>query len=238
MFPSHMVVFLYFMACQAVKIHGFACKATINKNVGFNMIDGRCMIQEFHKSIHGSRMGLRMSNSQTDEMTVTGKANSTTKKSRGEIRAEDIANRDLADFGSVLRPIAETLDNATDGWALSYADLHPENENTAAGRVFLGTNALYALVGIILASRGDLLLGGLTEVAGIVSYWYHYSQLKFGQNSADVRLALLTDYFAAGITLITGGIYIAQVGLVDAIPLDVILSGALALVCLTMGWVW
>jgi len=70
-----------------------------------------------------------------------------------------------------------------------------------------------------------------------VSFWYHFSQLKFGTNRAEVRLALLTDYVTAGSALITGGIYAANLGL-TSIPIDVVLIGAASVVCLTLSWVW
>lgn len=147
-------------------------------------------------------------------------------------------NRNLSsEFNSLILPIAQTLDGVTDGWALSYADLQPENERTAAGQAFLLTNLGYALAGFFLSTRGDLLLGGFTEVAGIVSYWYHYSQLKLGGDRAEVRLALFVDYFTAGAALFTGFAYVFQMGLFS-IPLNILGIWTMAVISLSLGWVW
>lgn len=140
-------------------------------------------------------------------------------------------------MGPILTPIAEKLDAATGDWALSYADLSPATPKTPAGISFLLTNVCYALVGISLISQGDLFYGTLVEIAGIVSFWYHYSQLELGQNRSEVRLALLTDYFTAGAALITGGVYMFQMGLMT-IPLDTLIAAGGSLVALGLCWVW
>ncbi|KAL7522941.1 hypothetical protein ACHAWX_007677 [Stephanocyclus meneghinianus] len=139
-------------------------------------------------------------------------------------------------FGPLL-PIAKAVDDATGGWGLSYADLHPATPRTSVGQAFLATNFCYAAGGLALGVQGEWFLGALTEIAGIVSFWYHYSQLEFGKNRAEVRLALLIDYFTAGSALITGGVYMIQAG-IDSVPLDAILAAGGAVVCLTLCWVW
>eukprot|EP00554_Chaetoceros_debilis_P003093 CAMPEP_0194085752 /NCGR_PEP_ID=MMETSP0149-20130528/18637_1 /TAXON_ID=122233 /ORGANISM="Chaetoceros debilis, Strain MM31A-1" /LENGTH=259 /DNA_ID=CAMNT_0038768705 /DNA_START=91 /DNA_END=870 /DNA_ORIENTATION=- len=140
------------------------------------------------------------------------------------------------DFGP-LTPIAETIDGLTGEWALSYADLSPETPQTMAGRAFLATNAFYAAAGIILAMNGDWFFGGLTELAGVVSFWYHYSQLEFGQDRTEVRLALLVDYFTAGAALITGGFYMIDLG-ISVVPFDALVSGGAGILALSLCWVW
>ena len=160
-------------------------------------------------------------------------------KSRSDLRAEDIANRNISsEFNGYVLPIAQAIDSVTGGWALSYADLSPENENTIGGQLFLATNIVFAVVGIILSLQGDWLFGGLTEIAGIVSYWYHYSQLKFGQNKSEVRLALFTDYITAGAALITCSVYTFQLGLENSIPMDVFIIAISSIICLLLGWIW
>ncbi len=139
-------------------------------------------------------------------------------------------------FGALL-PIAEAVDEVTGGWALSYADLHPATPRTTIGQAFLATNIFYAAGGLALGVQGDWFYGGLTELAGIVSFVYHYSQLEFGKNRSEVRLALLVDYFTAGAALICGGIYMVQLG-IDSIPLDALLAAVGASVCLALCWVW
>jgi len=146
--------------------------------------------------------------------------------------------RDLSNdgFGAFL-PIAEKVDEITGGWGLSYADLQPETPRTPLGIAFLATNGFYAFAGLALGVKGEWFLGTLTEIAGAVSFWYHYSQLEFGKDRSEVRLALLTDYFTAGAALITGGIYMAQMG-IQSVPLDAVVAGILAVLFLTFSWVW
>mmetsp|Transcript_25311 Transcript_25311/g.31189 ORF Transcript_25311/g.31189 Transcript_25311/m.31189 type:complete len:173 (+) Transcript_25311:393-911(+) len=137
----------------------------------------------------------------------------------------------------LLAPLATKLDEATGEWALSYADLSPATPTTPAGISFLLTNICYAFVGIKLGIQGDLFYGSLVEIAGAVSFWYHYSQLEFGQNRQEVRLALFTDYLTAGAALVTGGIYMVQMG-VTSVPIDALIVGAGAIVSLSLCWVW
>jgi len=136
-----------------------------------------------------------------------------------------------------LTPIAEALDDLSGDWALSYADLSPATPRTWEGKAFLATNVGYAAAGIMLAMQGDWFFAGLTELAGAVSFWYHYSQLEFGKDRSEVRLALLTDYATAGVALITGGVYMTEMG-ISAVPFDALITGGLAIACLSLGWVW
>jgi len=148
-------------------------------------------------------------------------------------RPQDITSES---FGPLL-PIAEALDEATGGWGLSYADLHPATPRTTVGRVFLATNFFYAAAGLWLGIQGDWFYGGLTELAGIVSFAYHYTQLEFGKNRSEVRLALLIDYFCAGSALLTGGVYMVQAG-ITSVPIESLVSAGVAVVCLSLCWVW
>ena len=88
----------------------------------------------------------------------------------------------------------------------------------------------------MLGVQGEWTLGLLTEVAGIVSFWYHYSQLNFGQDRKEVRLALLIDYFTAGTALLCGAVYMAQMG-IDSVPFESLVWGGASVVCLTLCWV-
>ena len=137
-------------------------------------------------------------------------------------------------FG-VLLPIAEAVDEATDGWGLSYADLHPATPKTPVGQAFLATNVFYLAGGLYLGIKGDFFFGGLTELAGIVSFVYHYAQLDFGQNRSEVRLALLIDYFTAGATLLTGGVYMIQAGITH-VPVEALFTAIGAIACLSLCW--
>jgi hypothetical protein len=139
-------------------------------------------------------------------------------------------------FGPLL-PIAEAVDAATGGWGLSYADLHPVTPRTTIGRAFLATNFFYAAAGLWLMTSGDWFYGGLTELAGVVSFVYHYTQLEFGKDRSEVRLALLVDYACAGAALITGGAYMVQAGM-TSLPPEAYVSAAGAVLCLSLCWVW
>ena len=61
-------------------------------------------------------------------------------------------------FGPLL-PIAEAVDEATGGWGLTYADLHPATPRTTIGQAFLATNIFYAAGGLALGVQGDWFMG-------------------------------------------------------------------------------
>lgn len=153
---------------------------------------------------------------------------------RKDGRPQDITQ---STFGPYLLPLADAVDNATGGWGLSYADLSPQTPRSPAGIAFLATNVLYGAVGVTLSMNGDVFYGTLTELAGLVSFAYHYAQLELGAGRGEVRLALLIDYLTAGSALIVGGIYMVQSGL-EYLPASVIFSGLGAIVCLSLCWVW
>mmetsp|Transcript_12040 Transcript_12040/g.15037 ORF Transcript_12040/g.15037 Transcript_12040/m.15037 type:complete len:257 (+) Transcript_12040:57-827(+) len=142
-------------------------------------------------------------------------------------------------FPPVLIPIAESLDSFTGGWALSYADLNPSTPATPAGISFLATNAGYAVAGVLLSLQGELTLGILTELAGLVSFWYHFSQLEYGGGEfrSEVKLALLCDYVVASAALLTGGYYLVSMGW-QAVPLPALVAAVASVVCLLLSWVW
>mmetsp|Transcript_21615 Transcript_21615/g.30283 ORF Transcript_21615/g.30283 Transcript_21615/m.30283 type:complete len:294 (+) Transcript_21615:15-896(+) len=152
------------------------------------------------------------------------------------IKTDEEKDRTYDGFGPLI-PIAEKLDDVTGNWALSYADLSPETPKTPAGILFLVTNIFYAISGIGLALHGDVVFGALTEVAGIVSFWYHYTQLELGKDRKEVRLTLLIDYLTAGSALIYGTVYLAQLGISATSP-EMLASGAISIACLSLCWVW
>ena len=153
-----------------------------------------------------------------------------------DIQEKFTNDRTYENFG-LLTPLAESLDSVSGDWALSYADVSPSTPRTIEGQAFLATNVGYAVAGIILGSQGDWFYAGLTELAGAVSFWYHYSQLEFGKDRSEVRLALLTDYFTAGAALLTGGYYMVDIG-INAVPIPALISGGVAIICLSLCWVW
>jgi len=76
--------------------------------------------------------------------------------------------------------------------------LSPQTPSTFAGASFLLTNVCYAVAGLMLTVNGDVVFGAMTEIAGVVSFIYHYLQLDLGKDRNEVRLALVIDYITAG----------------------------------------
>ena len=141
--------------------------------------------------------------------------------------------KSIEDF---VAPVSNVLDDVTGGWALSYANLEPEDETSPIGISFLATNIAYGLAGSLLVSQGNTVLGILTELACFASFLYHFSQLKFGQEgSRIVRLALLVDYFFALSAILVGS---AQLVLNHQLPTEALGGGALAVASLGACWVW
>ena len=143
---------------------------------------------------------------------------------------------------TVLGPasrLAQSVDDATDGWALSYADLSPETETTPVGQAFLATNIAYAVAGIALSVQGDLFYGALLELVSMASFLYHYTQLQEpgGQlEDGTVKAALLIDYCLALTSIFVGLVYIALDHQLP--PLEGLISGGLAVVFLLACWIW
>jgi hypothetical protein len=144
----------------------------------------------------------------------------------------------LVSAEDALTPAIEFLDEVSGGWALGYADLSPESEETPVGQAFLATNLAYAAVGVLLGVQGDPFLGLLTEICSVCSFIYHFTQLQAGDNSEDkaVRLALLVDYFCACSTILVAIIYIISDQQLP--PMEGIVSGGMAVACLLACWVW
>ena len=144
---------------------------------------------------------------------------------------------------NILRSVKDAqnfLDEKTDGWALSTADLSPETERSPLGISFLATNVGYGLVGILLTLRGDVFLGLLTEVTAIASFNYHYWQLvasrkQDAEASETVRLALLIDYTLAFSTIAVALVYTVTSA---ELPLDGLLAGGIAVLFLGLCWIW
>jgi hypothetical protein len=108
----------------------------------------------------------------------------------------------------VTQPIQTVLDTVSDGWVLSYANLHPDTPQTLYGQLFLFSNVAYFIVGIIvLQVYQDYWFGSIIEVVSVLSYNYHYQQLLDTDRNA-VRLSLLLDYMGACLTIGTGFYYL------------------------------
>lgn len=146
----------------------------------------------------------------------------------------------------IVSPAQGLLDNATDGWALSYADLSPDNTQTLTGQAFLASNMAYVVAGALLTVTGDFWFGFCTELAAIASFNYHYQQLldsgsvslKSKSSNKVVRLALLVDYLFAMISILTGLVYILTSPTTADLPIYTISVAVVACICLGMSWIW
>lgn len=136
-------------------------------------------------------------------------------------------SRNYSEFGGAAE-IIRGLDASTGGFALSYAPLGPGQEGSAAGVAFLFTNVFFLVSGLVLGTRGDApQLGCIVDLAGTMSIWYHWSQLRYGEEAPEVRVALLADYLTA-IPALLGGMYyaVSVVGLPNVPPLSIGLAFA------------
>ena len=133
----------------------------------------------------------------------------------------------------IIQPAADALDDATDGWALTYADLSPETQNTPVGQAFLASNLAYAGAGLALSIQGDLFLGLLVECASVASFVYHYSQLDEASKNDTVRFALFVDYVMAFASIFAGLGYILMDGQIP--PIEGLISAAVAISFFLLG---
>lgn len=134
---------------------------------------------------------------------------------------------------NVIMPAADALDEATGGWALSYADLHPENQSTPVGQAFLASNIAYAAAGTALSMQGDLFLGLLVELVSVASFAYHYTQLDKSSKTDTVRFALFIDYVMAFTSIFVGLGYMLMDGHLP--PIDGVISAALGMSFFFLG---
>ena len=140
-------------------------------------------------------------------------------------------------LNQLTAPVQEVLDGATEGWALSYADLRPDTHQTTPGLVFLLTNVAYAAAGLALTFHGDVWFGLLTDVTALVSFNYHYNQLQVegDMGAPAVRLALLIDYAFASVAILTATTYLWTS---PSFPLEGALYAAASMVFLGLCWVY
>ena len=124
---------------------------------------------------------------------------------------------------------------------LTYADLRPYNVSSPTGALFLATNALYLSTGLAQMRLPETQsLGILVEIAGLMSLWYHFSQLRYGPSSRKVKVALLLDYASAWYAIISGLVIAAQTLSPYAllhIPFSCVLFSGIGIVFLFLSWV-
>lgn len=118
----------------------------------------------------------------------------------------DVDESDAGPIDYLPAPLEGLLlsgNSSTNGFLLRYADLRPYDETSLVGLLFLATNIVYAFVGAVLlfgdgASMQRQVFGVVMEIAGVVSLYYHWAQLKFGGSSKkEVLAALVLDYGVA-----------------------------------------
>lgn len=158
-----------------------------------------------------------------------------------ETSSRELTSAFTTQIQDAVAPLQNILDDVSDGWVLSYADLSPETESTPIGQAFLATNIAYAAVGLYLGANGDLLLGPLVEVCSVASFIYHYTQLQTSNNRSviadkSVRLALLVDYVFALTSIFVGTIYLIMDQTLP--PIEGFVSAGLGIACLLLCWVW
>lgn len=149
-----------------------------------------------------------------------------------------LSNGSVEDFlNEVTSPIQNVLDGASEGWALSYADLSPDTEQTIPGIAFLITNIAYAVAGTLLAFQGDVGFGLLVDVAAFVSFNYHCKQLEVegSMGAPSVRLALLIDYLVAGTAILCGTFFMLTT---PTFPLQGAIFAGVSLVFLGLCWIY
>jgi hypothetical protein len=129
------------------------------------------------------------------------------------------------------------LDQATEGWALSYANLSPETERTWLGRCFLATNVAYALACIeLIWNCHDYLLGPVLGMTTGASCYYHFLQLSQPDNTVKVQLALTLDYILAISSIGIGAWYLWQLHMLPSG--EILATATLSMLCLVLGWLW
>jgi hypothetical protein len=141
-------------------------------------------------------------------------------------------------ISEITGPVQGLLDGVTDGWALSYADLYPESTSTFIGQSFLATNLAYLAAGIFVTFSGDVWFGFWTDVCAVASFNYHYNQLLASGKqtySGNVRMALLLDYTAAAVSILTATIYLFGI---PTIPITALAASVAGLIFLYMSWIW
>ena len=139
-------------------------------------------------------------------------------------------------LSTIFLPAAKVLNDATGGYALTYADCSPENETTLIGRAFLATNVAYTLMGLVCLYYGDVWFGAISEAASVASFIYHYNQLSNPQDAAVVRLVLTIDYLIAFCCLGTALFYVLTDPM--AVPFDGYVACALSVLFLGLSWIW
>lgn len=164
-----------------------------------------------------------------------------------EARRDDLSGKEVMlppAIPSIIADVVTAANETTGGWVLRYADLAPYSEHHWAGLAFLATNALYTWVGFALFDEGQTLFSILVEVAGFISTYYHWQQLRNSGGKPINRAAvtaLLIDYVVATITIVLYLISVTQVGFsgssgaIETATKSMIIA-IVGVVCLVSSW--
>ena len=98
------------------------------------------------------------------------------------------------------------------------------------------SNTAYFYAGSVLIVDDDRLLGGLTVLAGLVSWRYHFEQLAFPEGgAAEVEVALVADYAVASSIVLVASFYALEVNL-DKLPPLAYIYTLTAVFFVLVGW--
>lgn len=149
---------------------------------------------------------------------------------------DDYSLRDYDSLG-IFKSFAEDLDKKTGGFALKYADISPYKPSDTVGISFLATNLFYIAAGIDILNNNQPAYAGIIETAGVISSYYHFNQLYYGPGRAEVRIALLIDYFCASLAIIATIYQYATVFfLLHVLPVKALLLGIVGVSFLLLSW--
>jgi len=156
-------------------------------------------------------------------------------------KKSDIMNEGIRTINSTVLKIT-TFDKIS--WAFNITDTRPYKPESPIGVAFLITNLGYLFSSFKFWDSPTLsanLFASLVDFAGVISFIYHYTQLQYGTERYEVKLALFVDYLTALITVGSSLVIIASFAISGYI-LDphIILSiklGSLSLLLLFISWI-
>lgn len=138
---------------------------------------------------------------------------------------------------AVVRPLRNKLPRWLRG-LIGYADVRPFTEKDPESLLFISTNIVFFAVGASLQTTGGApAFGLLTDLAGVASTAYHYTQCAVGGSTRPaVQAMLLLDYAFAVPSVFAALAYAAELG--DALPSSAVWLGVAATAALAAGWIW
>ena len=135
----------------------------------------------------------------------------------------------LRDDSSIFEAVDKFLDSRKND-LFRYADLTKDDVGRSEEILFLASNLPYLWVG---ALRGGT-KGAILNLAGVVSFIYHYFQLTLGPNRSEVRRCLLVDYVTAVNACVVYGLDAVDIFLAFQSPTSgvVFLTGSISILAL------